>query len=77
MNIDENMILLQKKLQTGRKNAGKKEKKTILNEYISITGFNRKYAITKINSCIKEKLNLFNNKIMNSCKERSSKEEKA
>ena len=71
------MILLQKKLQIGIENAGKKEKKTILNEYISLTGFNRKYAITKINSCIKRKTYTFNNKTMNSCKERSSKEEKA
>ena len=62
------MILLQKKLQIGRKNATKNEKKIILNEYISLTGFNRKYAITKINSCIKRKTYIFNNKIMNSCK---------
>ena len=49
------VILLEKKLQIGRKNARKNEKKIILNEYISLTGFNRKYAITKINSCIKRK----------------------
>ena len=77
LSIDENVILLQKKLQIGRKNARKNEKKIILNEYISLTGFNRKYAINKINSCIKRKTYIFNNKIMNSCKERSSKEEKA
>jgi len=44
-----------KEIANRYKNAGKKEKKTILNEYISLTGFNRKYAITKINSCIKRK----------------------
>ena len=66
-----------KEIANRYKNARKKEKKVILNEYISLTGFNRKYAITKINSCIKRKTYVFNNKIMNSCKERSSKEEKA
>ena len=66
-----------KEIANRYKNARKKEKKTILNEYISLTGFNRKYAILKINSCIKRKTYVFNNKTMNSCKERSSKEEKA
>ena len=57
-----------KEIANRYKNARKKEKKTILNEYISLTGFNRKYAITKINSCIKRKTYVFNNKTMNSCK---------
>ena len=65
-----------KEIANRYKNARKKEKKTILNEYISLTGFNRKYAITKINSCIKRKTYVFNNKILTSCKERSTKEEK-
>ena len=33
--------------------------KKILDEYIHLTGFNRKYAITKINSCIKRKTQSF------------------
>ena len=66
-----------KEIANRYKNARKKEKKTILNEYISLTGFNRKYAILKINSCIKRKTYVFNNKTIDSCKERSSKEEKA
>ena len=57
-----------KEIANRYKNARKKEKETILNEYISLTGFNRKYAITKINSCIKRKTYFFNNKTMNSCK---------
>ena len=35
-----------KEIANRYKNARKKEKKTILNEYISLTGFNRKYAIS-------------------------------
>ena len=46
----------------------KMKRKLFLNEYISLTGFNRKYAITKINSCIKRKTYVFNNKTMISCK---------
>ena len=68
LNIDENVILLQKKLLQDTKRKSKDEKKKILNKYISLTGFNRKYAITKINSCIKRKTYTFNNKTMNSCK---------
>ena len=40
----------------------KRKRKLFLNEYISLTGFNRKYAITKINACIKRKTHVFNNK---------------
>ena len=65
-----------KEIANRYKNATKKEKKTILNEYISLTGFNRKYAITKINSCIKRKTYTFNNKIMNSCKVEAPKRKK-
>lgn len=54
----------------------KRKRKLFLNEYISLTGFNRKYAITKINACIKRKTYVFNNKTLTSCKERSAKEEK-
>ena len=57
-----------KEIANRYKNATKNEKKAILNEYISLTGFNRKYAITKINSCIKRKTYVFNNKTMISCK---------
>lgn len=42
-----------KEIAVRYKNATKNEKKAILNEYISLTGFNRKYAISKISSCIK------------------------
>ena len=44
-----------KEIANRYKNATKNEKKLFLNEYISLTGFNRKYAISKINSCIKRK----------------------
>ena len=57
-----------KEIAVRYKNATKNEKKAILNEYISLTGFNRKYAISKINSCIKRKTYTFNNKTMISCK---------
>ena len=57
-----------KEIANRYKNARKKEKKTILNEYISLTGFNRKYAITKINACIKRKTYVFNNTTLTSCK---------
>ena len=57
-----------KEIANRYKNARKKEKKTILNEYISLTGFNRKYAISKINACIKRKTYVFNNKTLTSCK---------
>lgn len=57
-----------KEIAVRYKNATKNEKKAILNEYISLTGFNRKYAISKINSCIKRKTYTFNNKTMDSCK---------
>ena len=50
------------------KKASKDEKKKILDEYISLTGFHRKYAISKLNSCIKRKTYVFNNRTMNSCK---------
>lgn len=56
-----------KEIAVRYKNATKNEKKAILNEYISLTGFNRKYAISKINSCIKRKTYTFNNKTMISC----------
>ena len=57
-----------KEIANRYKKATKNAKKAILNEYISLTGFNRKYAITKINSCIKRKTYVFNNKTMISCK---------
>ena len=68
LNIDERVILLQKKLQIGIKMLEKRKRKLFLNDYINLTGFNRKYAISKINSCIKMKTYAFNNKTMNSCK---------
>ena len=58
------------------KNADKDEKKEILDQYAIITGFHRKYAISKINACIKRKTYVFNNKTLTSCKERSTKKEK-
>ena len=51
----EEKNLLQKRLQKGMKNADKDEKKEILDQYAIITGFHRKYAISKINACIKRK----------------------
>ena len=68
MNIDESMILLGNKLQIGTKMPQRMKRKLFLNEYISLTGLNKKYAITKINSCIKRKTYIFNNKTMISCK---------
>ena len=50
------------------KNADKNEKKEILDQYAIITGFHRKYAISKINACIKRKTYVFNNKTLTSCK---------
>ena len=50
------------------KNADKDEKKEILDQYAIITGFHRKYAISKINACIKRKTYVFNNKTLTSCK---------
>ena len=43
------------------KNATKNGKKAILNEYVTLTGFARKYAITRLNSCIRKKEHRFNN----------------
>ena len=39
----------------------RKSKKAIFNEYIQLTGFHRKYAIAKLNSCIKRREHNFNN----------------
>lgn len=58
------------------KNVSKNEKKKILDEYISLTGFHRKYAISKLNSCIKRKTYVFNNKTMSSCKVEITKKKK-
>ena len=43
------------------KNATKNGKKAILNEYVTLTGFARKYAITRLNSCIRKREHRFNN----------------
>ena len=40
--------------------SGKKEKKSILDEYIRLTGFHRKYAIAKVNPLIKKREFNFN-----------------
>jgi|GEM_PF-3427000 len=63
LSIDERSDSVTKEKSKSMKNTRKKKKKIILNEYISLTGFNRKYAITKINSCIikKKLLRYFNN----------------
>ena len=58
------------------KNASKDEKKKILDEYINLTGFHRKYAISKINSCIKRRTHVFNNKTITSCKVEIPKKKK-
>ena len=56
LSIDENVDSVTKeKSKQGLKMLEKRKRKLFLNEYISLTGFNRKYAITKINSCIKRK----------------------
>ena len=43
------------------RNAKKKEKKQILDEYVKLTGFARKYAIAKLNSCIHKREHEYNN----------------
>ena len=58
------------------KNASKDEKKKILDAYINLTGFHRKYAISKINSCIKRRTHVFNNKTITSCKVEIPKKKK-
>lgn len=42
------------------KNARKKERNIILNEYVNLTGFHRKYAIAKLNSFIKKRSHNYN-----------------
>lgn len=43
------------------KKARKKEKSRILDEYVRLTGFARKYAISKLSSCIQKREHKFNN----------------
>lgn len=43
------------------RHSDRKAKKYILNEYILLTEFHRKYAIAKLNSCIKRREHSFNN----------------
>ena len=50
------------------KNASKKEKEIILNEYVNLTGFARKYAISKLNSCIKRREYTYNNNVIKTAK---------
>lgn len=50
------------------RHSDKKTKKDILNEYIHLTGFHRKYAIAKLNSCIKKWEHNFNNCIIQTTK---------
>lgn len=58
------------------KDALKKEKQIILNEYVKLTGFARKYAISKLNSCIKRREHIFNNVVIKTAKIESPKRKK-
>ena len=44
------------------------EKKAILDEYAKLTGFHRKYATAKLNSCIKKREHIYNNCVIKTTK---------
>jgi len=58
------------------KDVGKKEKQIILNEYVKLTGFARKYAISKLNGCIKRQEHIFNNVVIKSVRIENPKRKK-
>ena len=58
------------------KDVGKKEKQIILDEYVKLTGFARKYAICKLNSCIKRQEHIFNNVVIKSARIENPKRKK-
>ena len=58
------------------KDAGKKEKQIILNEYVKLTGFARKYAISKLNGCIKRREHIFNDVVIKTIKIENLKRKK-
>lgn len=58
------------------KDADKKEKQIILNEYVKLTGFARKYAISKLNGCIKQREHIFNNVVIKTAKIENPKRKK-
>lgn len=58
------------------KNAKKKQKEMILNEYVELTGFARKYAISKLNSCIKRREYSYNHTVINTAKVELPKKKK-
>lgn len=58
------------------RHSDRKVKKDILNEYIQLTGFHRKYAITKLNSCIKKREHNFNDRIIQTTKVELPKKKK-
>ncbi len=58
------------------RHSDRKAKKDILNEYIQLTGFHRKYAIAKLNSCIKKREYNFNDRIIKTSKVELPKKKK-
>lgn len=54
----------------------RKSKKAIFNEYIQLAGFHRKYAIAKLNSCIKRREHNFNNTTIRTTKVESPQKKK-
>lgn len=58
------------------KDVGKKEKQIILDEYVKLTGFARKYAICKLNGCIKRQEHIFNNVVIKSVRIENPKRKK-
>ena len=58
------------------RHSDRKAKKDILNEYIQLTGFHRKYAIAKLNSCIKKREHNFNERIIKTSKVELTKKKK-
>ena len=58
------------------RHSDRKAKKDILNEYIQLTGFHRKYAIAKLNSCIKKREHNFNDRIIQTTKVELPKKKK-
>lgn len=54
----------------------RKSKKAILNEYIQLAGFHGKYAIAKLNSCIKRREHNFNNTTTRTTKVESPQKQK-
>ena len=58
------------------RHSDRKAKRDILNEYIQLTGFHRKYAIAKLNSCIKKREHNFNDRIIKTSKVELPKKKK-